>query len=59
MMHQYTDAGFDHLCFHQVGPDQEGFLRFFETELAPAFRNVAPRASAIPDGVPQAERASR
>ncbi|HXU22936.1 MAG TPA: TIGR03557 family F420-dependent LLM class oxidoreductase [Tepidiformaceae bacterium] len=59
MMHKYTGAGFDHLCFHQVGPDQEGFLRFFETELAPAFRNVAPRASAIPDGVPQAERASR
>ena len=25
---QYTDAGLDHIYFHQVGPDQEGFFRF-------------------------------
>lgn len=29
------DAGFDHVYIHQVGPDQEGFFRFFEKELAP------------------------
>jgi hypothetical protein len=33
---QYIDAGFDHLYFHQAGPDQEGFLRFWTEELQPA-----------------------
>src|SRR5829696_7388276 len=31
----YLDAGFDHVYIHQVGPDQEGFLRFAERELLP------------------------
>ncbi len=31
----YADAGFDHVYFHQVGPDQEGFFRFFDKELRP------------------------
>lgn len=30
---EYEQAGFDHLYFHQIGPDQEGFFRFFEREL--------------------------
>ena len=29
----YADAGLDHVYIHQVGPDQEGFLRFAEREL--------------------------
>jgi hypothetical protein len=33
---QYAEAGFDHLAIHQVGPDQEGFLRFYERELGGA-----------------------
>jgi coenzyme F420-dependent glucose-6-phosphate dehydrogenase len=32
---QYEDAGYTHLYLHQVGPDQEGFFRFWEKELAP------------------------
>jgi coenzyme F420-dependent glucose-6-phosphate dehydrogenase len=32
---RYANAGFDHVCLHQVGPDQAGFFRFFETELGP------------------------
>jgi G6PDH family F420-dependent oxidoreductase len=32
---KYADAGYDEVCLHQVGPDQEGFIRFFERELAP------------------------
>jgi G6PDH family F420-dependent oxidoreductase len=32
------DTGIDHVYFHQVGPDQEGFFRFWEKELAPALR---------------------
>ncbi|MBD0339203.1 MAG: TIGR03557 family F420-dependent LLM class oxidoreductase [Thermoleophilia bacterium] len=30
---EYEDAGFDHLYFHQVGPDQDGFFRFWREEL--------------------------
>lgn len=32
---KYVDAGFDHLCLTAVGPDQAGFLDFFERELKP------------------------
>jgi coenzyme F420-dependent glucose-6-phosphate dehydrogenase len=31
----YEAAGFDHLHFHQVGPDQDGFFRFWEEKLRP------------------------
>lgn len=27
--------GFDHIYIHQVGPDQEGFLKFFQSQLLP------------------------
>ena len=30
---EFVDAGFDHVYIHQVGPDQEGFIRFCEREL--------------------------
>jgi coenzyme F420-dependent glucose-6-phosphate dehydrogenase len=32
---EYAEAGYDHVCVHQVGPDQEGFLRFYEREVLP------------------------
>jgi coenzyme F420-dependent glucose-6-phosphate dehydrogenase len=32
---EYADAGFDHVCVHQVGADQEGFLRFYAREILP------------------------
>jgi coenzyme F420-dependent glucose-6-phosphate dehydrogenase len=31
----WVDAGFDRIAIHQVGPDQEGFFRFWERELRP------------------------
>ncbi|NJL94910.1 MAG: TIGR03557 family F420-dependent LLM class oxidoreductase [Anaerolineae bacterium] len=31
----YAEAGFDHVYIHQVGPDQEGFFRFFQAQLLP------------------------
>jgi coenzyme F420-dependent glucose-6-phosphate dehydrogenase len=34
------DAGFTHLYFHQVGPDQEGFFRFWEQELRPRLEQL-------------------
>ena len=32
---QYADAGFDHIYVHQIGPDQEGFFRFYADEVLP------------------------
>lgn len=32
---QYVDAGYDEVYIQQIGPDQEGFLRFWENELRP------------------------
>ncbi len=32
---KYVDAGFDHIYLHQIGPDQEGFIRFYEREVLP------------------------
>lgn len=32
------DAGFDHIYLHQVGDDQEGFIRFAEKEILPRFQ---------------------
>jgi coenzyme F420-dependent glucose-6-phosphate dehydrogenase len=35
---KYIDAGYDHVYIHQIGADQEGFIRFAEKEILPAFR---------------------
>jgi coenzyme F420-dependent glucose-6-phosphate dehydrogenase len=43
---EYVDAGFDHIYFHQVGPDQEGFFHYYEQELAPRLNRVASRDGA-------------
>jgi G6PDH family F420-dependent oxidoreductase len=32
---EFIEAGYDNVYFHQVGPDQEEFLRFAESELLP------------------------
>ena len=32
---EFARAGFDHVYVHQVGPDQEGFFRFYEREVLP------------------------
>jgi coenzyme F420-dependent glucose-6-phosphate dehydrogenase len=34
---KFVDAGFDHVYIHQVGPDQEGFFRFYQKEILPRF----------------------
>jgi hypothetical protein len=31
-------AGYDHVYIHQIGPDQEGFFRFYAQEVLPKFR---------------------
>ena len=35
---RYVDAGFDFVYVHQIGPDQEGFFRFYQREVLPRFR---------------------
>jgi coenzyme F420-dependent glucose-6-phosphate dehydrogenase len=37
-LREYVDAGFDHLWVHQIGPEQEGFLRFYEQQVLPKVR---------------------
>ncbi len=34
---EYADAGFSHVYFHQIGPDQDGFLDFAKKELLPKY----------------------
>ena len=29
------ENGYDHIYLHQIGPDQEGFFKFFKNELLP------------------------
>ena len=32
---EYADAGYDHVWVHQIGPDQQGFFRFYEQQVLP------------------------
>jgi hypothetical protein len=34
---KYADAGYDEIYVTQIGPDLEGFLRFYEREVLPHF----------------------
>lgn len=38
---KYEQAGYTHLAVHQVGPDQEGFMRFYREEILPRFGQAA------------------
>ena len=38
---EFVDAGFTHVYLHQIGPDQDGFLDFWERELRPALGDLA------------------
>jgi G6PDH family F420-dependent oxidoreductase len=35
---EMLDAGIDHVHVHQIGPDQEGFCRFWSEQVAPGLR---------------------
>jgi coenzyme F420-dependent glucose-6-phosphate dehydrogenase len=35
---RFASAGYDHVYIHQVGPEQEGFFRFYEERIIPEFR---------------------
>jgi G6PDH family F420-dependent oxidoreductase len=49
---EFAEAGFDHVYVHQVGPDQAGFLAFYE-------REILPQAGEIPVRQPRAAAAVR
>jgi G6PDH family F420-dependent oxidoreductase len=36
---EYADAGFDELYISQIGPDQDGFFRFWDSELRDALKD--------------------
>jgi coenzyme F420-dependent glucose-6-phosphate dehydrogenase len=40
---RYVNAGYDHLYFHQIGPDQDGFFRFWSETLQPALADITAR----------------
>lgn len=42
---EYVKAGYDHVYIHQVGPDQEGFIRFAEREILPRYAAAQARAA--------------
>jgi len=37
----FSDAGFDHLYVHQIGPDQRGFMDFYAREILPRVGELA------------------
>jgi G6PDH family F420-dependent oxidoreductase len=37
-LQEYVDAGFDEIYVSQMGPDQEGMIRFYEREVLPRLR---------------------
>jgi G6PDH family F420-dependent oxidoreductase len=38
---EFVKAGFDHVYVHQVGPDQAGFMRFYQREILPNVKSLA------------------
>jgi len=38
---KFADAGFDHVYIHQVGPQQEECIRFYQREIVPQLRKLA------------------
>jgi coenzyme F420-dependent glucose-6-phosphate dehydrogenase len=43
---EYVEAGYDHVCVHQVGKDQKGFFEFYEQEILPELKTIQPRRQA-------------
>jgi len=42
---QFVDAGFDHLTLINAGPDPDGFLDFYQRELADPIRSLTPSSA--------------
>jgi len=48
-IHDYIEAGFDHLVLTQIGPEQDPFFEFFERQLRPTLSADIPKASTRPN----------
>jgi len=48
---QFVDAGFDHIVTQNAGPDPDGFLDFFQRELAEPLRALTPSGGAQGPGL--------
>jgi coenzyme F420-dependent glucose-6-phosphate dehydrogenase len=35
LINKYVDAGYTHIWVHQIGPEQEGFFKFYENQIIP------------------------
>jgi G6PDH family F420-dependent oxidoreductase len=46
---QFADAGFDHLVAMNAGPDPDGFMEFFASELAEPLRELKPSSTGAGD----------
>jgi coenzyme F420-dependent glucose-6-phosphate dehydrogenase len=42
---EYVKAGYDHVYIHQIGPDQEGFIRFARENILPRYAAQQARAA--------------
>ena len=40
---KYVEAGYDHVCVHQVGREQKGFFEFYEQEILPELKTMQSR----------------
>ena len=38
---EYVTAGIEHIYVHQVGPDQDGFIRFYQKEILPQLDTIS------------------
>jgi len=39
-INKYAEAGYGQVCVHQVGPDQQGFLKFYERDVLPRLNKL-------------------
>jgi G6PDH family F420-dependent oxidoreductase len=44
---RFTDAGYDHVYVHQVGPEQDGFIDFYADEVLAAAERLEPAAPRV------------
>ena len=44
---EFADAGFDHVYVHQVGPEQKGFVDFYERDVLDEARRLEPAGETV------------
>jgi coenzyme F420-dependent glucose-6-phosphate dehydrogenase len=55
-LQKYIDAGYDHIYIHQIGPNQEGFIQFYQQNILPEFGQAAVSASSAKTNAAGAKR---